>query len=181
METYSVYITTNLLSPNKAYVGMTNGHNPNYMGSDKTLNEDIKLLGRENFTQTFLGTFDNWQECHYWEGFYVRTLKTHVSQGGYNKSWTGGSSYIVMTKKIRNKIRKTLTGKHLTEEHKNNIGLGQIGNTYMLGKHLSEEHKKHISDKTKGVKKRIVICPHCGKSGGCAAMKIYHFDNCKLK
>lgn len=110
METYSVYITTNLLN-NKAYVGMTNGHNPRYMGSDPILRSDIKKFGKKKFSKTILGTFDNWEECHYWEGFYVKTLNTHVSKGGYNQSWTGGSYWKSFkrsskTKKIMSVLKK---------------------------------------------------------------------------
>ena len=89
METYSIYITQNLLYPEKAYVGMTARINDvNYLGSDKYLQKDIKTLGRINFNRTTLGEFSNWEEAHYWEGFYVKTLKTHVSYGGYNKDST---------------------------------------------------------------------------------------------
>lgn len=60
--------------------------------------------------------------------------------------------------------------------------------SYMVGKAKSEEIKKKISDATSGEnhymfgkKQPIVVCTHCGKSGGERAMKQWHFDNCKGK
>lgn len=32
------------------------------------------------------------------------------------------------------------------------------------------ESKKGVSSKTKGVSRKTVICPHCGKSGGIGVM-----------
>ena len=32
-----------------------------------------------------------------------------------------------------------------------------------------------------GKEQRIVICPHCNKTGGAATMPRWHFDNCKMK
>lgn len=34
---------------------------------------------------------------------------------------------------------------------------------------------------TYGMKYELVVCPHCGKTGGGGAMNRWHFDNCKLK
>ena len=118
---YYTYITTNLLENNKAYVGMTNGNNKNYMGSCNALLSDIKRLGVKNFQKTILGKYNNWQECHYWEGYYIRTLNTHISQGGYNEKWDGGN-YTIMPKIAREKMAKKMKGKYTgikrTEEAK---------------------------------------------------------------
>lgn len=47
------------------------------------------------------------------------------------------------------------------------------------GKTLSDEQKAKISEANKGLKRKIVSCPHCGKSGGDGIMKRWHFENCK--
>lgn len=113
MEQYTVYITINLLN-NKAYVGMTNKTNisnkkfKNYFGRDKDLLEDIKKYGKENFIKTSLGIFYNWKECHYWEGFYIRTLHTHISEGGYNIRWDGGGYTPVPWNKNKNHTPETI-------------------------------------------------------------------------
>lgn len=87
---YTVYMTFNNLEPTKCYVGMTSGNNHNYKGSGLYINNAIKKYGKKNFTRCDLGHYDNYNECHYWEGFYIKTLKTLVEEGGYNLSPTGG-------------------------------------------------------------------------------------------
>lgn len=47
------------------------------------------------------------------------------------------------------------------------------------GKPKSEEHKLKLAIANLGVRQSAVACPHCLKTGGCNAMKRYHFDNCK--
>jgi hypothetical protein len=44
---------------------------------------------------------------------------------------------------------------------------------------LSQETKDKISEAKK--KFPTVICPHCGKEGKYAGMKVWHFDHCKYK
>lgn len=62
------------------------------------------------------------------------------------------------------------------------LSLARIGNKNRLGVSHSDEIKKIISERTslalKGKPKTVVICPHCGKSGGQGNMKRYHYDNC---
>ena len=52
------------------------------------------------------------------------------------------------------------------------------------GKKLSAESiaKRTATIKSKTVKRRRTICPHCGKEGSVGAtMQRWHFDNCRLK
>jgi hypothetical protein len=42
----------------------------------------------------------------------------------------------------------------------------------------SDESKQRISQKLTGIKQPRLTCPHCGKVGGQANMKRYHFDRC---
>ena len=46
------------------------------------------------------------------------------------------------------------------------------------GKKHTEEWKQHQRSIKLGKKLQIVECPHCKKTGGIAAMKQHHFDNC---
>jgi group I intron endonuclease len=48
------------------------------------------------------------------------------------------------------------------------------------GKILSDHHKEKISSSLLGIKRPIVMCPHCGKEGAHNNMVRYHFNNCKL-
>lgn len=56
------------------------------------------------------------------------------------------------------------------------------------GKNKSEETKVKMSkghigkiSQFKGVSRKKLICPHCGKEGGEGLMQRWHFDNCKFK
>ena len=72
------------------------------------------------------------------------------------------------TEETKKKISQTLTGRKASVETK----IKQ-----------SQKRKDFLSknpDYGKGPQK-IVICPHCDKSGGYSNMTRYHFDNCKNK
>lgn len=63
MKFYIVYKITNLINE-KVYIGRhsTNNINDNYMGSGTELREDMKRVGRKNFSKEILFVFDNWKE-----------------------------------------------------------------------------------------------------------------------
>lgn len=61
----------------------------------------------------------------------------------------------------------------LSTYHRYKISIGN------LNKPKSKEHRKSLSLTKLGVKQKILICPHCNKSGGIANMHRYHFENCK--
>jgi hypothetical protein len=89
---YYAYITINQIDNTKCYVGMTKRPiMSGYKGSGSYFRYALKKYGNENFVRVDLGTFNDKDECHYWEGFYVRTLKTHISEGGYNLDFYGGT------------------------------------------------------------------------------------------
>jgi hypothetical protein len=49
------------------------------------------------------------------------------------------------------------------------------------GKSPSKETRAKQSAAKKGKKQKRVDCPHCGKEGGAATMKRWHFNNCKQR
>jgi NUMOD3 motif len=51
----------------------------------------------------------------------------------------------------------------------------------LTGRKLSESHKENISKGNLGKKQSLVICPHCQKQGGSQTMPRWHFDRCKSK
>lgn len=103
------------------------------------------------------------------------------------------------TEEHKQKISKGNTGKVRTEEQRQKNRLAR------LGKKDSEETRKKKSEAFKGRKitwnlnattpeanekrrkaltgrqKPVILCPHCGKSGGEPQMKQWHFDKCKGK
>ena len=109
---------------------------------------------------------------------------------------------------IGNKISESNMGQHYhSEEHKQNLRKKLMGNSY--GKNQSEDTKekkrtkwlndnpgKNPTDETrkkmsesrkgipslnKGVPRKKVTCPYCGKEGGEGLMHRWHFENCKNK
>jgi hypothetical protein len=96
------------------------------------------------------------------------------------------------------RISASLTGKKLSEEHKQKNRIAALGhrhlqktkqlmsdqrkgNKFRLGTKHSEETKKLMSEQRKGRVHSIVVCPHCQKSGGSTSMPRWHFNNCKMK
>ncbi len=78
-----------------------------------------------------------------------------------------GEKNPMYNKPITDKHRQKLIKSAKQRDHPNNGG-------------LNKTHRKNISLSRKGIKCKLVKCPHCGKCGG-NNMKRYHFDNCKYK
>lgn len=78
----------------------------------------------------------------------------------------------VQTLETRKKISESHKGKSKSNEHK--LKLSKT----LKGRNLSEETKLKMSNSRKNKKQKILICPHCGISGG-TAMHRWHFNNCK--
>jgi hypothetical protein len=114
-------------------------------------------------------------------------------------------------KNIKGKIVQKNTGKKRSENFKNEQSLRFSGeNNPMFGKKQSDEfkeskrkyflsennpgknkteetklkisnEKKRKPSKTKGIPRKKITCPHCGKIGGEGLMSRWHFENCKYK
>lgn len=137
---YKTYITINKLNPIKCYIGMTGINKINYKGSGKYLLKAFKKYNYDNFIRIDLGEFNNKDDCHYWEGFYIKIYKTEKKYGGYNLSPTGG----------------TYRGKHC-DETKQSISNSKIGPKHpMYGKHNTKESNQKRSESNKGKHYRIV-------------------------
>jgi hypothetical protein len=59
---YHIYQTTNQIN-HKYYIGVTNGSNPNYLGSGTALINAIKEHGKHNFKREILETYDTEAEA----------------------------------------------------------------------------------------------------------------------
>jgi hypothetical protein len=49
-----------------------------------------------------------------------------------------------------------------------------------IGRIQSLNTRELISTSKKGIKQKIVTCPHCNVTGGVSNLKRWHFENCKL-
>ena len=161
-----VYLTTNLVN-GKRYVGSHNGdENDTYLGSGDIIESAQKKYGKKNFKREILETR---KEAFLLEEKYIRLNETHVSQGGYNISWTGGmgswgGKHSEETKKKLSEKRKGKapwnkgkTGIYSKEtlkrmrENSNNSGknnpmFGKKGvNSPIFGIEKTLDHKKKLS------------------------------------
>ena len=132
---------------------------------------------------------------------FVENLKIRMVGNGnpnFGNKWTnemkqslsqkkkGISSKVIWTDEMKNKLSEKTKGKYNgTEETKKKIS------QTLTGRKASDETKIKQSQKRKDFlfknpdygkgPQKIVVCPHCDKSGGHSNMTRYHFDNCKHK
>jgi group I intron endonuclease len=185
---------------NKSYVGFhcTDDENDKYFGSGKLLKFAIKKYGKENFYKSIIEYVqpDNWQKK---EIFWIKELKTHISEGGYNLTY-GGDGIIPApnTGKIMSDITK--------QKIRNSLSLINSGeNNPMFGKHHSCESIQKIKDNldTKGDKNPMfehvytddtlqlmsesqknrtkIQCPICKKFFDPGNFGKWHGNKCKLQ
>ena len=156
-----VYITTNLIN-GKKYVGdhSTNNLNDNYIGSGIIVKGAVKKYGKENFHREILKLLPTKEEAFDAQEEYIKIYETHVSQGGYNVSWKGGSGvnqWIKHSEETKKKIGDSKRGKKrkpFTDEWKNNLIESRKGRSPVKkGTKLSEEHKRKIGESQTGIKR----------------------------
>lgn len=140
------------------------------------------------------------------EIYWIRELQSMNPGFGFNRHEGGlggaltGEALVRMSKSLtgrnlsedhRNKISSALTGVSRPEDVKAKISLSKSGETKskehrnkisnaLSGRKLSEETKVRMSLSKKNLKQDKVSCPHCGKSGG-NAMYRWHFEKCTNK
>ena len=91
---------------------------------------------------------------------------------------------VVISEETKMTISQALKGKRKpprTEEHKKNIIAGTKAGMAKLSPEWWAYNKACTSKACKGVPKKRVICPHCGKEGGEGGMIRWHFDMCKQR
>ncbi len=146
-----IYKTTNLIN-GKIYVGKACGSRVtnNYLGSGKLYRRAEKKYGKENFKRITIDIAENRKEQCLKEIFWIDFYDARNPAVGYNitEGGDGGATRRGMknSEETNRKIGEAnviaLTGRKLSDEHKQNIRKNHKG---MLGKHLSEETKQKIS------------------------------------
>ena len=120
------------------------------MGSSKSLKEDYKIYGIENFTKIILSYerfIDKYALCKK-ESYYIHKYNT-LSPIGYNRYDPGkklgfSMSGLHFSEEHKQKISKSNKGRKISEWHKQ-----RVSQTHK-GKSLSKEHKEKISKANKG-------------------------------
>ncbi len=122
-----VYLTINQIN-GRGYIGdhSTDNLKDGYLGSGRPLFENAKLkYGKENFKREILEFFGTKEEAFNAQEKYIKLLKTHISQGGYNLNWKGGKG--PLTQEMRDKIGNFHKGKKLSKETKEKISKSRKG------------------------------------------------------
>ena len=129
---YTIYQTTNLLNK-KQYIGYhkTNSFSSyktkNYLGSSRTLQKDVKQLGRENFIREFLFIFDNENDMLNKEhelvnkSIWKNDMYYNKTPGGGNPPTLFGEDSPTKRKDVRKKISISNTGKIPSKETREKI------------------------------------------------------------
>ena len=78
--------------------------------------------------------------------------------------------------KVSDEVRINMS-KPKSDQHKVNLTIAQ--KLRWINNPCTDETKLKMSNIKKGIPKRIIECPQCGKSGGEPQMCRWHFNNCK--
>lgn len=132
-------------------------------------------------------------DAFFWEVFFISEYGrkdlglgplTNLTDGGEGQS---GANVSIETRQKRSNSLKNrwssmphyMQGRKHTEDHKRKIGESSAGRTHSIETKLTLSVLMKTNTNGLG-KRKIVVCPHCGKSGGVNAMNRWHFDKCKL-
>lgn len=147
-----IYKTTNLIN-GKIYIGQhrANEFDVSYYGSGKYLRNAVNKYGVENFVVDVLEWCDTREQLNEREIFYIKHFNSREHSIGYNiaRGGEGGdlvtclpeAEYTKFVKKMSDMNKLGIIGnkgKHLSEQHKQRIGMGNKGK-----KHSDEWKKKH--------------------------------------
>jgi len=110
---YFIYKVVNLINK-KCYVGFhaTNNEYDDYFGSGKLICKAIKKYGIQNFIKGVIEyvSIQEWREK---EKYWIKEMKTHVSEGGYNLTYGGnGTLGYKDSEKTKKQKSKSLSGEN---------------------------------------------------------------------
>jgi group I intron endonuclease len=158
---YYVYLTTNNITKQQ-YVGdrstTVNPENDRYFGSGREIKLALCKYGRRNFSKIVLEKCKSRQEAGNRQKYYIKLYKTHISQGGYNVNWDGGTccgdrTHSEESKQLMRDKAKYRKPQSEETKIKRNMAL--------MGHEVSDETKEKIKQKQKNIsKKNIFIRKH---------------------
>lgn len=147
--TSGIYCIENNITGNK-YIGQGKDAKKRmflFHGNCRALLDAFEKYGEENFSRYILEYCDV-DILDEREEFYIKELKTHVSEGGYNISYGGSVPMrgIKFSDDHKLKISQSNKGRVFSEEHKEKLRLSHIG---MM---VSDNARKKIGDSETGEK-----------------------------
>lgn len=155
---YFIYRIINLVNK-KSYVGFhaTNKeyYEDTYFGSGLMLHQAIKKYGLDKFIMGIIEyvNVDNWKEK---EIFWIKTLKSHAHQGGYNETHGGeGTLGLKLSYKrdSKNMIKSRMKRIKESGYTKKEIEAHKIFKEKLIEANQSKEGRERVSKQFKGKKK----------------------------
>lgn len=170
----------------------TNDPNDGYLGSGSAIRSAVEKYGKDNFEKIILSTYDTRDEALFEEKRLVTedlvynencyNLKTGGSSGFvYSEEWLNtvserakrnhllniNSKESAIKRAAANRLRAK-SGEYSTPERKLKISNSLKAKGHEISETVkshwaNEEHRKMRCEKMKGVKKKLKVCPHCGK------------------
>ena len=181
-----VYRITNI-NCQKYYYGVRSSEclpkdDSGYWSSSKTLKPLVKE-NPDHFKKKIIRILESRKEAVNFEIFLHNRFDVGRNPSFYNKAKQTSTGFdnqgVSPSEETRQKQIVALKTRVVTDETKRK--LSEIGKRRIF----TEEHKQKMRKKHRPLKQpmepqKIVICPHCNKSGG-NVMKRHHFDKCKFK
>lgn len=151
-----VYLIYNKITEN-VYIGKKKSKTflENYYGSGKLITEEYNQYGPDVYERQILKWCNNEKELKETEIKYIAYYKNKYGSRCLNM--TKGGEGTTLSNETKLKISKALTGRPLSREHKNRIGMANVGKKHsketrmklsksLTGRVLTKNHKKHISE-----------------------------------
>jgi group I intron endonuclease len=151
-----VYCIANLIN-DKKYVGQTRKEKPKlrfteHSNTDSIIGKAIRKYGKGNFSFCIIDTANTQEELNQKEIFWIKELKCHVSEWGYNAETWSDLGERILTGEAKEKMSKANKGIPKSQEVKDKISNTLKGNIPWnkgLTDIYTEEQKRQISDSLK--------------------------------
>jgi hypothetical protein len=170
---------------------------PRCMGGVDTADNLVELTAREQFIihKLLVEIYPTESKLVY--AYWM--MSRNVSNSKYKREYRVSSRDYEYARKLFSEVSSNhQKGKRLTDEHKKALSIAAATRkTRSPIKHSDEtklklsvlwkgttrsiEDRQKISAGQLGKKRKIVTCPHCGKTGGNNGMAQWHFEKCKFK
>lgn len=144
-----------------------------YFTSSKSVHVLIEKYGLDQFDFEIRKTFIDEDSARKWERTVIKRMNMVYRDDFINKSCPGEFFGFETGSKnpMANPLLKTKMLANRTKSLLKNHGVDHNSKIKKFRENASLTMSKTNST--------IVVCPHCGKSGGHINMKRYHYDNCK--
>lgn len=159
---------------------------PHHAGgtNDRSNLEMVTVEQHADRHRVLFETHGRWQDELAWKTLSGQIGKDEARRNAASLTNTGkkyalGCKHPPRSPEWRQKQSLAKMGHVVSEETKKRLSCRMLGNQYTVGRKRPIEERIRIGLKLKDVPQTKIECPRCQKTGGVAAMKRWHFENCK--